>query len=475
MLPQNPQKPDEPYTPLAPTTPEISNSPKPEPEVLSASIVDAEPRTNIEIPSGNIPDPSSVNSAEPIVAADASYVATPPPDVTEIGTPSIVSEPVNVPLHTEGEPAFNPMVVSKKKRNKWLILGVIFAALTVLLGGTYAAYALWYSSPTKVAADAAHQLITNKTAVTAGTILFESGVDSDQTKVEVSFSSKLNNADINGQADARLKITGPEKKTYEVNGAGLLSASGAFYFKFDGVAKLIDQYMDDETIKEYVAANPQLKIAIDAFIKKIDGVWIKIDQELIREYAKNFDYNKTKQCFQKSYDAMLKDSGQQNQLREVYAKNEFLQLTPQGTQSINGAWTNKYAVTTNLAKGYDAVIAYEKTDFAKASNDCMKDFQGDSESTTTKKPSNDEIREIQQEIDKAKITVYIASFGHELKRVEVNYAENDSKTSVASQFDMSSNVPVDTKDPAKSIPLKEFQADIEKIQNEFYGSTTNAN
>ena len=478
MSPQYPENPDKISHLTDPSTPEPSPPTTPQPASPSVSRVD--PESAIREDATTQEATSNIARVSPPQTADATAENDAQIDTTVSSTPTSGSDtpstdtyvdPGYVAVQPGFETAFAPIVASKPKRNKWLIVGIIAAAIILVLGGAYGVYALWYSNPTKVAADAAHQLITSKSSVTNGTMLFESGVDDERTKIEVTFASKLNSADINGEADARLKITGSDNKTYETAGAGMMSNSGAFYFKFDGVAKMMDQYLEDETVKSYMDAYPQLKTDIDTLVKKIDGSWVKVDQDFIREYVKNFDYNKTKQCFQKVYDTMLKDGAQQKQLREVYTHNEFLHLTSQGTQSINGTLTNKYAVVTDLSKAYDALIAYDKTDFAKAGNSCMKDLRDDTSSSSTEKPSDSEIRETQQEIDKVKTTAYIASFGHELKRLELNYADNESKTSFASRFDMSSNDPVDTKDPAKSIPLKEFQADVEKIMSEIMGAT----
>lgn len=446
MNPQGsaPFSPDQPNDNERTDPPAESNLPSPQVSGMTADtpIVQSEP--DREPPT--TPDAAQVFSAQPNPTDNTSLPGVAPADATQ---------PLAAPI----------MQPAKKSKKPLLIVGLVVGILVILLGSAYAVFALWYNNPKKVAVDAAYGLMTSKTMISDGALTFTMKTNNGDIKADVTFSSKLNKPDVAGQGNATFKLSGPHDINFEMSGAGMLTNSGVFYFKFDQLGKALEQYYKDDGFKALLGVSPNLKASLDAFVKKIDGVWIKIDEDYVKQFAKDFNYNETKQCYQKAYDEFMGSDAQQKQLMDAYQQHEFLQLTSQGTENRDGAWVNKYAVTTDLSKAYDAVIAYEKTDFAKKALECGKDLSN-SESRETKKPSDDDIRKQQQELDKVKVTLYVSTIGHELKRAEVNYSDNDSKTSVNSHVNLTQNQPVDVADPEKSIPLKEFQSDVERLQQE---------
>jgi len=414
----------------------------------------------------NLPSPQASGMAADVPVVESEPDKEPPttPDNTSYSNVHVnPNEAVNMQGVTQ---AVTPIARSPKRgKRALLIIGLIVGIVVILLGGAYAAFALWYNNPKKVATDVAYGLLVSKTMVSDGKLSLTQGTEDGDWKVDLSFATKINNPDVTGQVDAMLTLSGPQDVNFEMSGAGMLTKSGALYFKFDRVAKAVEQLLNEENVKPFVDASPNLKTSIDAFVKKIDGTWIKVDEDYIKQFAEDFRYNEAKQCYQKAYDEFMKDKAQQKQLIDVYQQHEFLQLTGQGMEVLNNTWVNKYALTTDLAKAYDAMSAYEKTDFAKKTAECGKHLSS-TETEATKKPTEDELRDQQQELDKAKITLYVATIGHELKRVNVNYDDNDKKLSTNSQINLTQNQPVDVADPEKSIPLKEFQADIERLQQE---------
>lgn len=436
-------------------TPEIHTSPSTGlPSTLSEPPVGMQQEVPVS-PADQEPSTStSEQSTEPTVTQPEQPQAS-----TEFVNPAVYQPTVESGRGNTQPPA------AKKPSKKRLILLIAAAVLIVLLGSATAVYALWYNNPQKVVTDALQSAATAKTTMTNGTVIFTSDASADEFKAEVSFTSKVHNVDSYGQLEAKLKLTSAEA-TSEFSGAGMVSESGAVYLKFNDVQKMYKDFIEKQEAADMITQDPKLSQSIQNFIKKIDGNWIKISQDDIKQLSEDYDYAKFKQCEQAVQNNFIQSKEQQQELRNIYNDHQFILLTQKGTTTIDGAQTNKYDVGFDVSKAYDAYAAYGKSAYVKATLACSKHIADVSEQDEFKKPDDDAVREQQQQVDKLTTEVYVTQFGHELKRLTIAYADNEQKTSLSGMFNFGLNQPVSSPDPAKSIPITELQKDFESIQEQ---------
>lgn len=453
-------------------------------EEQTAHTSDAHTSATTGLPSIDVPQVSSVDQ-EPSTAPGQSDISTPATSVNSesSGAPDaspsqsvnssqpddVVYTPVVVP------PATQPMTTPPKRSRTKLILIIVAAVLVVLLGSGAAVYALWYNNPQKVMIDALQSAATARTSVTSGTIVIAVEDGADDVEADISFTTKAHQVDSHGQLAAQLKLTTGDTST-SFSGEAMVAESGAVFVKFNDVAKLYKDFIEQQDMAAMLKQDQALSKSIDTLIKKIDGKWIKISQDDIRQVSSRYDYDKFKACYQAAQNTLMQSREQQQELRAVYTDHEFITLTPQGGETIDGALTNHYAVGVNVSKAYDAYAAYENSAYAKASQACNTHVSDAvSEYEKVKKPSDSDIRDQQQQMDKVKTDVYVTQFTHQLKRVTVSYADNESKSSFHSTFDFDFSQQVSSPEPSSSVSIKEIQSDLEDIGQRLMTSEMQAN
>jgi len=478
MSPTNTQSPDSNEPDTNPAGQGLQPGPAPAPiapEELHRSAVTGLPSTLSELPAPDQPPAPAgrpIASPEPVrseqSAAPAADSLQPPVgepvslEALDQTTPEYIVVP---PAAVEPEPP-----LAKKKGRKKRILIIVAAVVVLLFGTGSAVFALWYNNPEKAVVDAAMKAATAETVVSSGVVDMSVDGADETVKAKVTFTSKVHSTEAHAQLAAKLSLT-VGANTSEFDGEGMMSSAGNVFFKFNNLSSMYGSYIKESEYAALLKNNPELEKSVTDFIKKIDGTWIKISQDDIKTVQPSYDYAKLKSCAQDAQKNLMNSSDQQKQLRDIYSQNQFLQISSKGQQTIDGAMTNKYSLGLDISRAYDAAIAYEKTDYAKANSACLKYVLGeDAKSEAIDKPDDDTIRNQQQQIDKVKTDIYVTTFGHELKRVTVAYADNESKTSVQSVFNFSYDQPVTTGDPSKSIPLSELQEDLENIQEQLLDS-----
>lgn len=355
---------------------------------------------------------------------------------------------------------------SRPARNKKKLVVLSLAAVILLVfSAAGSAFALWYNNPDKVVSDAVVSVATARTAIANGSYQFKD--EKNKGSVNLTFDSKTDTPNLKGQLDASLKVN-YDKYNFNLAGSGLLSEKGNLYFKFDGVKKVLDNYIEEPEIKSYIEASPELKADILAFAKKIDGQWIKLDEAAIKTMWSDFNHGKTKACFTDAYEKIENNASQRAQVTNAYDQNRFIIIQDKGNQSINGVDSMKYNVTADVTKYNKASDAFEKTEFGKNLQKCSEQLTGEKRveknTSADQKYRDESAKDDQKEIDKAKLTVWVSRWGHEFTKTTFVRDDAKEKTHTALDINYKLNQKIDAKDPEKSIPLKEFQTDIDNMQ-----------
>ncbi len=343
----------------------------------------------------------------------------------------------------------------KKSRKKLytIVLTVIIVALVAIGGG--AAYALWYTNPEKVVADAVDNIIKSPSSITNA--YFESKTKSGD-KLTVTFDTQTDNPKLAGSLSAKVSVDTQEFKI-NLSGAGMVSQNGDLYFKVNNTQELIDKLLVTDYGKLY-AKSPTLVKALKDFAKKIDGRWIKIDTKDIQDMLDSQGYKKQRQCYQNALSKFYENKDQQSQVMNAYGNNKFIIVKDSTDRAtINGVDSSGYNISWNVQKSNDFSDAVEKTDVAKAVKKC--DTSSDN-SYQNPKPTKQEIKQSQKEVDKAKLKLWVSKWDHNLTGVDASYDASDGTSNTLKVKTDFKNKP-QLQSPKNALSLMDLQQDINRI------------
>ena len=353
----------------------------------------------------------------------------------------------------------------KSKKKLIIIIAIVVVLLVGAGGGT--TFALWFNNPDKVMSDAVTNLVTAHTYISSGDLTYKD--DQNNGVVDLTFNSKSDVPNLKGEFDASLDVNYKNYK-FSLAGSGLLSQTGNVYFKFDGIKKAIQQYINSADVKNYTNNFPGLSADVVALSDKIDGKWVEVDQASLKNVWSTFDYSKDKACFANAYTQLNKQPSEKSQITQAYADNPFITIQNKGSQTVNGVDSMQYNVTANVAKYNRATDAFAATNFGKNVQACVDTMTNDKETAQEKqddKKSRDQTAaDDQKQINKAKLTVWVSRWSHEFTKTSFAYNDTEAKTETTATVNYTLNQTVNAPSPANSISLKVFQSDINKIEQD---------
>ncbi len=419
-----------------------------------------EPTPHFDAFSGNKNEPqtnSTQNSAFnpnsnpiPLPVSETHITPTPvqnEPTTTYAPNPVVNPEFARVPDATNIQPV--ALVVSSGKtkwfKQKKFIIGIASALLLVLVGGGSAfAYVSYYQNPQKVISDSIINAITSKTAIYTGNL----SVDNNDVKMSVKISSKLDGA--TGSLDADLTITA-SGKTYTISGSGLVDKSGDLYFKIDHLASIIAEAKTSIGITQTSSASA----AIDKLVARIDGAWIKISSDDLKQYSEDTATSKT--CINDTVKKFKDDKAAIKEVTDLYTKNPFI-LVDKYLGQVNGSFG--YQLKGSNANLKTFMEGLKNTKIYKSLHNCDKTFVIDTKDISTKEDTNKK--------NNGTIKLWVDVWSHQITKIEIN--GTDSGTTTTATILPEFNQPVTVTAPAKSITLTELQTYIQDLMSTMYGS-----
>lgn len=354
--------------------------------------------------------------------------------------PNPVVNPVfaRVPEAATIQPAA-PVISSGKTKwfkQKKYIIGIVVAVLLVLVGGGSAfAYVSYYQNPQKVISDSIINAFKAKTAVYTGTL----NVDNKDVKVGVKISSKLSGP--TGSLDADLTVAA-SGKTYKISGSGLVDKSGDLYFKVDHLVSVIAEAKTSLGISQSSA----MSTAIDKLVAKIDGTWVKISSNDLKQYSEETATSKT--CINDTVKKFKDDKTAINEVTDLYTKNPFI-VVDKDLGQVNGSFGYKIKVSNAKTKAF--LDGLKDTKIYKSLHDCDKTFVIDTKDMSTKDETN----------KNSTIKLWVDVWSHQATKVELN--STDSGTTVSATILPKFNQPVTITAPVTSISLTQLQSYIQDL------------
>lgn len=396
------------------------------------------------------------NPNEPATPPAASP-ANPTPETTPVETPTFTqTEPVNPPvIPAENEPQPQPtseptsglVVTPKKSKKKLIALLSIVGAVLVVLGGSWAAYALWYNNPDNAVQDAFSKALSAKSMTTTGTIKSTS----DGTTIKIDMSTATNEAK-QSSADLTLGVTA-SGQTYTVKGH-FASTSDAVFVKLDDVRSLLTaSFSADE--------KAMFDTYYGSLLDKIDSKWVIIKQSDLESLSDGSVTTKETQCFQTEIAKIETDASVRNELSDLYKKHPLFTIESKGSDS-DGNHYNLVPVTNAKAKEF--AIAAVETKFFKTLDDCTSD--------DLKKSFTDSFNEASDQESKTtgSIEVWVDGWTHTLKKVTVT--SKDDTTDVVIEVKPVFNTNPSVTIPAGQTTVDDLKSEIQNILSGFLTSTS---
>ena len=363
----------------------------------------------------------------------------------------------------------------EKPSKKGKIIGIIAAVLAiVLVGSSYAAYALWYQNPEKVVMDSMLSAVLAKTSKTSGdmTLTYNDYV------IKVDFTGE-GGADEGTSGSATLTVKNKKQNIdIALKGQGVVASKGDVYLKVDDLEKvyngILDAIIDSQvdTLKQQgqsVAEDQtkQLRQAYDSLfgsvITKIGDKWIKISADDVKTFDKKLSDEYT--CIQEVSKKIKDDKKLIDQVSDVYMQHRFL-IIKDNLGVRDGSVGYAVDIDKQIGKEFDKAVQDTTLykDLAGCSDGAAQYLKstGESGSKVDEDTSSDPTYEIE---------VWANQWSHQLTKLKVGISSDKSSDKMALDLNMNPqiNVPVTVATPKSVISLK----DLMTLFGEAMGEDTN--
>lgn len=351
--------------------------------------------------------------------------------------------PVLTPPPFEPSPDL-PIAPTSKPKKKGLLIGLIVAAVIIVLcGGSALAYNFWYQNPDKVVTDGIINAIKAKSIKYTGSAV----TTGDQpVKIEVSGRGDEKSHDLNAKVTFKY-----EDKAVTLEGALLIDAKGDLYLKVRNIDTLINQYRDAQD-------NAQFKQLIDDVVSKVNDQWIKVNADDLKSFSETS--SKSQKCFTEAVKKIESDKAVRSELADTYKKHKFI-IIDDKLGSQNGSLGYKLHLDSDVAKVFTSDL--RNTQFYKAMQDCDKDFKIN-ENDLFKESKNSDKTETSVEL-------WVSRFSHQITKLNIE-EDTPGKGKATIVFEPTFDTGIDAiTTPEESTTIKQLQSDFEALFQSAIGST----
>lgn len=361
--------------------------------------------------------------------------------------PIIMSEPVmQAPSEQVAEETMSAPVEKSSwfKKNKLLVIVGLSTLLVVILAVSAFAVTSWYQNPQKVITDSIVNAFTSKTAIYDGNLI----VDGNGTKVSVTINSKL--ADATGSLDAKVSVI-MNDKTYAVDGSALFDKNGDLFFKVEKLAGIVNEFKSSMGL----TTTSSLTAAVDKLVAKIDGTWVKISSNDLKQYSQ--DTADAKNCVNDTIKKFKDDKSAIAEISDVYNKNQFIVVDKdlgQKDGSFGYQIKSDAKVLTSFEEGLAKTKVYEYIHACDSSID-IKSLESTSTLTTS---------------GSGTVKLWVDVWSHQITKIEANGTSDGATTSITVSPKFNQAVTITA--PDKSITLSELQAYITDLMTSLQGDST---
>jgi hypothetical protein len=351
-----------------------------------------------------------------------------------------VQAPIPLPFQSDTPQVSPPL----KHRSKKLIIGIIIAAVLVILGaGSAFAYSTWYQNPEKVVSDSVMNALKAKTMTFTGSMDVTSA--GTNIKLEVDGANDKTKGNVNVKATISI-----EGQPITINGSGLMDGDGTLYFKVKNVK---------DVVKTYRAAIPaESQNIFDQLVAKVDDRWVKITADDMKQFSEAT--SKSQKCISDTIKKFQNDQAATNEIANIYTKNKFLTIE-QNLGTKNGSLGYTVKSNDEGAKGFAKEL--KNTRIFKSLHDCDPGIVTDENSSTQSdtKTANETHMEL-----------WVSQWSHEITKFSAKDGTGPDKGTFI--FEPVFNKTVNVTAPDKSVTINELKTEIETLIQSVYAGTANA-
>ena len=368
--------------------------------------------------------------------------STPVPQPTAL-QPQQPSTPVNQ------EPSQPSGLQLKKRNRKPLIIGIVIAAVVIVLGAASAFAYTMYQTPQKVVTDAVISLFTAEKLTHKGTLSMTTPTDAGETTMNLAFDGNISQDGV--VTNGTLKVSQADKAA-EVRVETIIGNDQAIYVKVNDVPTVITDYL---TLfgGESVDAK-QITETFSETIAVINGKWVKIDLSQSDEFK---EVGTAQKCYQDLAKKLENDATLRNELKDAYTANQFISINKElGLKTINGTPSLGYEIGTDEAKTKAFFEDLNTSQLATELKKCDENIdlsydtvKSETEGTTTNQ-------------------IWASQFGHSLTRFESTYQNDEQRGSLVFEPKIGDSTPVTipTDSVSTDAVIEAFRRDTEMLQTQ---------
>ncbi len=285
---------------------------------------------------------------------------TQPESVDEKPVPSLDPPGVQPPVAPLDATNVYPDTLPVQKKSKKKLILIVISAVVAVLVASGVAFGLWYNNPQNAVGDSLMKLATATSSEGTATLVIPAG---DSTN-NVAFSYAQNESnEISGTMSLASTGSGP---TYDVKGAFAVDKDQTAYIKVENLRKNI------ETLAEAEPEGAMYLSLFDGIIDSVDNKWISISQTDLQKLNGTQSEDKELSCIEDKFVAFQTDKSQQNEVRDLYTKHPFIDVTQLGTETVEGVYSNHYQLKANEAKAKEFVTGTKNLTVFKNIDGCVK-------------------------------------------------------------------------------------------------------
>ena len=475
-------------------------------------------------PTATAPAPAKTVTAANTTPAPASVPApTPTAAITTTPTTSsastassdeLAAEPATEPTaelkpDLDTEPTIEPTKPANPKKNRTgLIVGIISAAVVLILGICFAAFAMIKNQPDNIAAESFANLLNAKQVAVSGELSLSPKGDTLSTMGPIKITLDSQTSDSNQSLSTNITISLPEQnKTFDLGIGEVMLNNGVFYVKASGFTEIYEEFLQsavDTYLQSMVSQNltantyqacydiedfdaytecmdqvdasdiinaakgmlnqdvtAKIKAEIAEIITKIDDQWFEISLKDVLEsdYISQFLDESAKKPILDTYDCAVdmlnRKPDYSNELANLYTDNKFIKATP--------AEDSYYKIAIDNTKLTNYLNALPDT---KAVSDLASCFNVDL-SNNNKTISTEKVNEFTKNIP-GFYAKFDGFFDHHLSALEFEQSGDNysitSNVNITYPGNLTISVPADSK-PIMDV-VQEIMTDIESISKE---------
>lgn len=353
-------------------------------------------------------------------------------------------------------PEVNPLsqgagLVPKKSNKKLIILIASLLAVLLLGGGAYAAYS-WYQNPQKVVTDSLVNGLTVKQVTYTGNV----SLDSDGTKMTIDIKGKSANLS-SSAVDASITISN-SGKDFKTDGSVIYGSNGDMFVKVDGLKEIADEYLSSMGIDDS-STYADFNSAVDKFIKKVDGTWIKISASDLKEFGQS--YSKSQTCVNNAIKKFESDKTAVSEVADVYSKNQFIVVDKELGQKDGNLG---YQIKSDNAKLKSFANGLKDTVIYKTLHDCDSSYTINADDIDTATTSSSD----------STVKLWVQTWSHKIAKLDVSAKESEGKSNGSATINFDYNSKVEVTNPSDSISISELKSSVEELMTSLgYGSDSN--